>query len=242
MLLPVAAAFGARAAVVAVFPGPVELRSFAKLALAALAILARTREARSLVCATAVITLLPRLVVASIARPELTIAVAIPELAILKAAGGASLVAVPTRSIIAVATRRPIVARLVRTLVAITLPRSVRLPVAELPIGKTRGRAPPVAIAARRVRALVAIAVTARLERALLTIAITRGTIAERPVAAGTVVAAEPGSVAATFAIEFLIEFLIGFPGAKASLGELLLRPPRLARTAPAALGTLAPA
>jgi hypothetical protein len=268
MLLPVHAALGTRTAVVAtpsvvvaVPARTIEFRPLTKLSLSAFAILARTRETRTLVSTAAIIAVSPRLLVASVAPPELTIAIAIPlavpKFPILKTAGGARIIAVATRSIIAVAARsiiaiaarRPIVTRRARAigtittravsvlskafatrrvgaLVAVTLPRRVWLLVAELPIRKTRGRTGAVALAAG-------------LEAALLAIAVTRGPIAERPVTMGTVpmgtvVTAEPRPVATSLAIELF--------RTEAALGELLVRPPRLAGTALAAVGTVAPA
>jgi hypothetical protein len=161
-------------AIATILARPLKLRPVAKLPFTSFAILARTREARTFVAATAVIALLPRFFVAAITPPELALAVAIPsaalavpgaalavpraalavpELAILETAGGARLVAIAAGS-------------------------------------------PIIAVAARRT-------VAARLERALLAIAIACGPIAERPIATRTVVTAEPRPVATSLAIEF---------------------------------------
>jgi hypothetical protein len=92
-----------------------------------------------------------------------------------------------------------------------------------------------ITVAARRtVVAVKARPVATGFEGALFTIAITRGTIAERPIATGTVIAAEPRPVATSLAIELF--------RTEAALGELLVRPPRFAGTALAAIGTVTPA
>src|SRR6185437_5438483 len=203
MLLPVHATFVSRAAIVTIFPGAVEFWPLTELPLAALAILTRTREARTLVSATAVVALLPWLVVASVSALEFAIAIPIPELPVLKTAGGTRFVAVAARRPIVARRSRAIraittwpvailaetfAARPVRALVAITVSRRIRLLVAELPVGKASSRAGPVAIAAWGVGALVPIAVSrvalaipvARLERPLVAVTVEVGAVAAR--------------------------------------------------------------
>jgi hypothetical protein len=219
-------------AVAAISTATGEFAFAAKLPLGPIAVARRSRAIGAIAARPVAIlakTFAARRVRALVAiTPPRSVRLLVAELPVGKTRRRASLVAIGARG----------VGTLVATAVFALLERALFAAITGVAIAITR-----VALAITRVALAIPVTVefrpvAARLERALLAVAVTRGTIAERPIAAGTVIAAEPRLVATAIAIELLVEFF----GPKGAFGEFLLRPPRLAGTALATVWTVTPA